>query len=90
MVVSEAIKATVEAFFSSIEGLDHRVASVWTSGQQTIIKGRAVYALSSGETVDIPMMVTVRLNSEGDRIEEARVFIDPAPLTNPSGQTRSL
>lgn len=80
VVGSEAIEATVEAFFGGIEGLDHRVASVWTSDQQTVVKGQAVYTLSGGETVDIPMVVTVRLDSQGDQIEEAQVFIDPAPL----------
>lgn len=77
---SEAIEATADAFFGGIEGLDHRLVSVWTSDQQTVVKGRAIYALAGSETVEIPMVATVRLNSEGDRIEEAQVFIDPAPL----------
>jgi len=56
------------------------------AGQQTVIQGHALYALPNGEFVDIPMSVSVRLTDDGDRIEDARIFIDPAPLAQASAE----
>jgi hypothetical protein len=79
----EQIEQAVSAFFSMIEGLHHEVTGVWSGswegGAVRSVEAEATYTRRGGtRTPPLPVTSTIRL--QGDRIQDYRIFMDPAPI----------
>jgi uncharacterized protein (TIGR02246 family) len=78
----EAIAAGVAGFFSTINGLQHRIINDWRAGADTIIEAEVTYHRLDGKEVSLPAVSIWHTGDDG-LIDDYRVFFDVAPVYAP-------
>ena len=73
------IAQAAQMTFDRIDGLSHDLQCVQSLGRVTLVEGVATYSVS-GDKVSVPLMAVMRLNMSGTLLEEARLYVDLAPL----------
>ncbi|MDX1509550.1 MAG: nuclear transport factor 2 family protein [Woeseiaceae bacterium] len=74
----DAIRAAVEQFFASIQGLRHHVSKVVESGNTLVCEGEVTYTRHDGTTIDLPFADV--FETHADRIADYRIYMDINPL----------
>jgi limonene-1,2-epoxide hydrolase len=74
----EQVRAAVDGFFSSIDGLSHELTNVFPGDGAMACEGRVTYRRHDGSEITLPFCNVFILDE--DRIAEYRVYIDIAPL----------
>jgi ketosteroid isomerase-like protein len=82
LVGSEAIVAGIDAFFSTIEGLRHRIVNQWYAGADTVAETEVTYQRLDGKSVTVPAVSIWRTRADG-LIDDYRIFVDLAPIYAP-------
>jgi hypothetical protein len=81
----EQIAGAIGQFWSTIDGLKHRLINRWDHPEESILEVEVSYKRKDGQTVTLPC-VTI-LKPEGDKVGELRIFTDVAPVyAEPAGQ----
>jgi uncharacterized protein (TIGR02246 family) len=79
LVGREAITAGVQGFFSTINGLRHRIVNDWHIGADTIAETEVTYRRLDDKNVTISA-VSIWHTSDDGLIDSYRAFVDLAPL----------
>lgn len=74
----EQVRAAVDGFFASIDGLRHELTNVFPGDGAMACEGRVTYRRHDGSEVTLPFCNVFLF--DGDLIAEYRVYIDVAPL----------
>lgn len=74
----EQVRAAVDGFLASIDGLRHELTNVFPGDGAVACEGRVTYRRHDGGEVTLPFCNVFIL--DGERIAEYRVYIDIAPL----------
>lgn len=74
----ESIRAGVAGFFTTIKGLSHTLDGVWAHPDAVFAQGLVQYTRHDDSTITIPFCNCFR--TDGERIREYLVYIDPTPL----------
>jgi ketosteroid isomerase-like protein len=82
LVGREAIVGGIGAFFSTIDGLRHRVVNHWNAGADTIAETEVTYQRPDGKSVTVPAVSIWRTRADG-LIDDYRIFVDLAPVYAP-------
>ena len=78
----DAVIAGVEAFWSSIGGLHHRVQELWeVEPDVTVVWLLVDYTRLDGQVVTVPCVDILRWT--GDQISDWRIVVDVAPIYAP-------
>jgi ketosteroid isomerase-like protein len=77
----EAIGAYVQAFFSTIAGLEHELFEVWSVGENVIVRMTVTYTRKDGKRMTFPAAVIWKIRAE--LISEFRIYVDNSPLFAP-------
>jgi ketosteroid isomerase-like protein len=78
----DAVTGAVEAFWSSIGGLRHRVQDLWeVEPDVTVVWLLVDYTRLDGQVVTVPCVDILRWT--GDKISDWRIVIDVAPIYAP-------
>jgi len=86
-----AIKASVDAFFGSVDALYHDLRNVWEVGECVFVEMDVIYWRKDGTSIKLPCADIFRF--QGDKILELRIFMDANPLfvrTMAVGETASV
>ncbi|MET8158794.1 nuclear transport factor 2 family protein [Sphaerisporangium sp. NPDC005289] len=75
----EAILAGLRAFFSTIDGLRHRVVRNWQAGADIIAETEVTYRRLDGKDVSVVAVSIWRTGGDG-LISDYRIFVDLAPV----------
>ena len=78
----EAIKASVTAFFGSVNALYHDIKTLWEYGEVVFVEMDVTYWRKDGSQVTLPCFDICRF--EGDKLSELRIFMDANPVGNSS------
>jgi ketosteroid isomerase-like protein len=73
-----AVHAAVAGFFSSINGLRHRLLGYWEQGSAVIVKLEVEYTRKDGRKVDLPCANIFEF--EGKLIRDYRIYMDIGPV----------
>lgn len=79
MVGPAAIEAGVGGFFSTINGLSHRLLREWHEGSTSVAQLETTYDRQDGKQVTIPVVSIIRRRDDG-LVEDYRVYFDIAPV----------
>jgi ketosteroid isomerase-like protein len=82
LVGREAIIAGIGAFFSTIDGLRHRVVNQWHAGADTVAETDVTYQRLDGKSVTVPAVSIWRTRTDG-LIDDYRIYVDLAPVYTP-------
>ena len=82
LVGREAIAAGVAGFFSTINGLQHRIINDWCVGADTIIEAEVTYRRLDDKEVSIPAVSIWHTGDDG-LIDHYRVLFDVTPVYAP-------
>jgi ketosteroid isomerase-like protein len=82
LVGREAITAGLEAFYSSIKGLRHRIVNQWCVGADTVVETEVSYHRLDDRSVCVPV-VSIWHAREGGLIDDYRVYFDLTPVYTP-------
>jgi hypothetical protein len=82
LVGREAITAGVQGFFSTINGLQHRIVKDWHIGADTIAETEVTYRRLDDKNVSVPVVSIWHTRDDG-LISDYRVFFDLAPVYTP-------
>ena len=74
----DAIRAAVEQFFASIQGLRHHVSKVVESGNTLVCEGEVTYTRHDGTTIDLPFADV--FETYAGRIAVYKIYMDISPL----------
>lgn len=74
----EAIRETVNGFFTSIRGLSHEILQTWSQGETVICQGQVTYTRTDESCVTLPFVNIWRMRNS--RIREYLIYIDIGPL----------
>jgi len=74
----EAIKKSVQDFFSTINGLSHKLTNTWTQQDSIICQGEVTYTRKDEKKVTIPFVNI--FNMKEDLVKEYLIYIDVGPL----------
>ncbi|BFM38834.1 nuclear transport factor 2 family protein [Synechocystis sp. LKSZ1] len=77
-----AIKASVTAFFGSVNALYHDIKTLWEYGEVVFVEMDVTYWRKDGSQVTLPCFDICRF--EGDKLAELRIFMDANPVGNAS------
>ncbi|MFC7383988.1 nuclear transport factor 2 family protein [Sphaerisporangium rhizosphaerae] len=75
----EAILAELRAFFSTIDGLRHRIVRNWQAGADIIAETEVTYRRLDGKDVSVVAVSIWRTGDDG-LISDYRIFVDLAPV----------
>ena len=78
---TEAIRATLQGFFGSLETLEHAVEDAWAVPGHVVCRGSVRYVRRDGRDVSTPFCNVLGL--QGGRVADYRIYIDPSPLLAP-------
>jgi hypothetical protein len=78
-----AVRDAWAGFCADLHGVSHDLIERWDAGTATIVEARVTYTRTDGTTVTVPVVTIYR--SDGDLIDDYRIFIDLAPLFDKSG-----
>lgn len=73
-----AIKASIDAFFGSVDALYHDLRNVWEVGDCVFVEMDVKYWRKDGSSIRLPCADILRF--EGDKIQELRIFMDANPI----------
>ena len=76
---AEAIVAGIGAFFSTIDGLRHRIVNQWYADAETVAETEVTYQRLDGKSVTVPAVSIWRTREDG-LIDDYRIFVDLAPV----------
>jgi len=76
-----AISATLEGFFAQVRSLRHTVEDAWRVPGHVVCRGSVQYTRRDGGVVAMPFCNVLGM-AEG-RVQDYRIYIDPAPLLAP-------
>ena len=79
LVGLDEIRSGITAFFDTIAGLHHAIATEWSFGADTIIELKVTYDRKDGQQVTIPCVTIFHTDATG-RIDDYRVYFDVAPI----------
>jgi hypothetical protein len=79
MVGRNAIQTGIEAIYTSIAALRHRILQEWSVDRDTIVEMAVTYGRHDGIQVTIPAVTIWRVRDDG-LITDYRVFIDQQPV----------
>ena len=79
LVGLDEIRSGITAFFDTIAGLHHTIATEWSFGADTIIELKVTYDRKDGQQVTIPCVTIFHTEATG-RIDDYRVYFDVAPI----------
>jgi uncharacterized protein (TIGR02246 family) len=82
LVGREAIIAGIQGFFSTINGLRHRIINQWYVGADTVAETEVTYRRLDGKSVSVPVVSIWHAREDG-LIDDYRVFFDLAPVYAP-------
>jgi uncharacterized protein (TIGR02246 family) len=74
----DAIGAHVQAFFSTIAGLEHELFEVWSVDDHVIVRMTVTYTRKDGKRMTFPAAVIWKIRDE--LISEFRIYVDNSPL----------
>ena len=74
----DEVAGSVDNFFSSIKGLEHRLIDTWSVEGVDIVEVEVTYTRHDDSTVDLTAACIFRL--EGDLISDYRIYMDISPL----------
>lgn len=74
----EQVRAAVDGFFASIDGLRHELTNVFPGDGAIACEGQVTYRRLDGSEVTLPFCNVFIL--DGDLVTEYRVYIDSSPL----------
>jgi ketosteroid isomerase-like protein len=83
LVGRDAIRTGIDAFYSTIKGLRHRIANAWHLKDTTIVEARVTYDRLDGDSVTIPVVSIWHRRDDG-LIDHYRVYFDVTPLYEPT------
>jgi ketosteroid isomerase-like protein len=78
VVGREAIEAAIAGFFTTIEGLSHRIIEQWEIDDTTIVQNEATYTRTDDREVTVPAVTIYRRSA--DLIDDYRIYVDLAPV----------
>jgi ketosteroid isomerase-like protein len=73
-----AVREAVAGFFSTIDGLTHRIRNVYESGETVIVQADVEYRRKEGKAVTVPNADI--LVYDGDLVRDWQIYIDIAPV----------
>lgn len=79
MVGPDAIVAGVGGFFSTIDGLSHRILHEWHEGDASVARLETTYDRKDGKQVTVPVVSIIRRRDDG-LVADYRVYFDIAPV----------
>ncbi|QJY47734.1 AtaL-like protein [Pseudonocardia broussonetiae] len=79
MVGPDAIVAGVGGFFSTIDGLSHRILHEWHEGDASVAQLETTYDRKDGKQVTVPVVSIIRRRDDG-LVADYRVYFDIAPV----------
>lgn len=74
----EAVQQAVAGFFSTIDGLTHRIKNVWEIEDTVIVQTEVEYLRKDGKTVITPNADI--LIYDGDLVRDWQIYIDITPV----------
>jgi hypothetical protein len=77
----EAMRATLNAFFGSVDSLSHALEAVWVWPGIVICTGTVRYVRLDTRVVTLPFCDVLKLS--GEKVRDYAVYVDPAPLMAP-------
>jgi hypothetical protein len=75
----EAVIAGLQAFFSTIKGIRHRIVNEWHIGADTLVEVEVTYRRLDDKSVSVPATSIWHARDDGF-IEDYRVFFDLTPV----------
>jgi len=78
VVGKEAVKKAVSEFFSSINGLSHKVINTWSHPDTVICQGEVTYTRNDDSKVTIPFVNIFGMKE--DLVKDYLIYIDVSPL----------
>lgn len=78
MVGQQAVREGIGAFWSSINGLKHKIQNVIEQNGLTVLEALIDYKRKDDRTVEIPC-VTI-LERSGEKINSLRIYFDISPV----------
>ena len=78
VVGKEAVKKAVKDFFSSINGLSHKVINTWSHPDTVICQGEVTYTRKDDSKVTIPFVNIFGMKE--NLVKDYWIYIDVAPL----------
>jgi hypothetical protein len=82
LVGREAITAGIQGFFSTINGLQHRIVNDWHIGADTVAETEVTYRRLDDKDVSVPVVSIWHTRDDG-LINDYRVFFDLTPVYAP-------
>jgi hypothetical protein len=82
LVGREAITAGLQAFYSTIKGLRHRIINQWYVGANTVVETEVTYHRLDDRSVGVPVVSIWHAREDG-LIDDYRVFFDLTPVYMP-------
>lgn len=79
MVGPTAVEQGVGGFFSTINGLSHRILHEWHEGDASVAQLETTYDRKDGKQVTIPVVSIIRRRDDG-LVDDYRVYFDIAPV----------
>lgn len=77
-----AIKQSTAAFFGMVAALYHEIKMLWEIGEVVFVEMDVIYWRQDGSSVSLPCTDIFRF--EGDKVAELRIFMDAAPVGDPT------
>jgi ketosteroid isomerase-like protein len=74
----DAIEESIAGFFTTINGISHRIVEEWDVDDTTIIQLEATYTRKDDSQVTLPAVAVWRRGS--DLIDDYRIYVDLAPV----------
>jgi ketosteroid isomerase-like protein len=78
VVGRRAIEEVIAGFFTTINGLSHRIVDQWEVDNTTIIQLEATYTRKDDRKVTIPAVAVWQRGS--DLIDDYRIYVDQTPV----------
>ena len=73
-----AVRDAVAGFFTTIDGLTHRILETWEDGDTVITRIDVEYRRKDGKIVTVPNVDVLRY--DGDLVRDWQIYIDVAPV----------
>lgn len=87
VVGSTAIIQALDAFFSSVTALSHRIFDVWAFPAHIICRGEVRYTRLDGDIVTAPFCNVLTMYD--GRVSHYDIYVDPTPLSAPRSASRN-
>jgi len=78
VIGQEAVLAANQAFFASIQGMQHRLDNIWECGDSIICNGNVDYVRLDGSEYSVGFATVLKM--QGDKISDYLVYVDISEL----------